>query len=88
MKLKYEFLVREVGDRFVAVAVGENAEEFHGIIRMNKSGKIILENLREETTEDEILRKLTEQYEGTEEFFRGEITKFVTGLKNAGVLTE
>lgn len=86
MKLKYEFIIREVGDRYVAVAVGDNAEEFHGIIRMNKSGKIMMELLKNEITEAGLLTKLMEQYEGTEEFFKGEIDKFVGGLRNAGVI--
>ncbi len=86
MKLKYEFIIREVGDRYVAVAVGDNAEEFHGIIRMNKSGKIMMELLKNEITETDLLTKLMEQYEGTEEFFKGEIDKFVGGLRNAGVI--
>lgn len=86
MKLKYEFIIREVGDRYVAVAVGDNAEEFHGIIRMNKSGKIMMELLKNEITETGLLAKLMEQYEGTEEFFKGEIDKFVGGLRNAGVI--
>lgn len=88
MKLKYEFIIREVGDRYVAVAVGDNAEEFHGIIRMNKSGKIMMELLKNEITETDLLTKLMEQYEGTEEFFKGEIDKFVGGLRNAGVIVD
>lgn len=88
MKLKYEFIIREVGDRYVAVAVGDNAEEFHGIIRMNKSGKIMMELLKNEITEAGLLAKLMEQYEGTEEFFKGEIDKFVGGLRNAGVIVD
>lgn len=88
MKLKYEFIIREVGDRYVAVAVGDNAEEFHGIIRMNKSGKIMMELLKNEITETDLLTKLMEQYEGTEEFFKGEINKFVGGLRNAGVIVD
>lgn len=88
MKLKYEFIIREVGDRYVAVAVGDNAEEFHGIIRMNKSGKIMMELLKNEITETGLLAKLMEQYEGTEEFFKGEIDKFVGGLRNAGVIVD
>ena len=88
MKLKYDFLLRDVGDRVVAVAVGEGSENFQGIINMNRSSRVIFELLRKETTEDEILAKLMEQYEGTEAFFREEIRKMVLKLRNGGVLTE
>ncbi|MBO4484407.1 MAG: PqqD family protein [Lachnospiraceae bacterium] len=88
MKLKYDFLLRDVGDRVVAVAVGEGSESFQGIITMNRSSKAIFELLREETSEEEILKKLMEQYEGTEAFFREEIGKMVLKLRNGGVLSE
>ncbi|MBR5666168.1 MAG: PqqD family protein [Lachnospiraceae bacterium] len=88
MKLKYDFLLRDVGDRVVAVAVGEGSESFQGIITMNRSSKAIFELLREETSEEEILLKLMEQYEGTEAFFREEIGKMVLKLRNGGVLSE
>ena len=88
MKLKYDFLLRDVGDRVVAVAVGEGSESFQGIITMNRSSKAIFELLREETSEEEILKKLMEQYEGTEAFFREEIGKMVLKLRNGGVLSD
>lgn len=88
MKLKYDFLLRDVGDRAVAVAVGEGSENFQGIISMNRSSKVIFEMLREETSEEEILQKLMKQYNGTEAFFREEIRKMVMKLRNGGVLTE
>jgi hypothetical protein len=88
MKLKYDFLLRDVGDRAVAVAVGEGSESFQGIISMNRSSKAIFEMLREETSEEEIIQKLMKQYNGTEAFFREEIRKMVMKLRNGGVLTE
>ena len=88
MKLKYEFIIRELGDRYVAVAVGEHAEDFSALIKMTKSGKIMMEMLQKETTEEEMLSALMEKYEGTEEFFREQIGKFVTGLRNAGAIEE
>ena len=63
MKLKYEFIIRELGDRYVAVAVGENAEEFSALVKMNKSGKIMMEMLKEDTTEDKMVAQLMEKYE-------------------------
>ena len=88
MKLKYEFIIRELGDRYVAVAVGENAEEFSALVKMNKSGKIMMEMLKEDTTEDKMVAQLMEKYEGTEEFFREQVQKFVGGIRNSGALIE
>lgn len=86
MKLKYDFIVREIGERYVAVAVGENAEDFHGIIKMNKSGKIILEMMKNEISKEELVAALMDKYEGTEEFFSGEVDKFVKSLADVDAI--
>ena len=88
MKLKYEFIIRPLGDRYVAVAVGAHGEDFSALIKMNKSGTVMMDLLREDTTEEAMLAALMEKYEGTEEFFREQIQKFVTGLRNAGAIED
>ena len=41
MKLKYNFVVQQVADDYVAVTVGKDASSFGGLIRMNKTGAFI-----------------------------------------------
>ena len=46
MKLKYNFIVNEVADKMVAVAVGADLEAFNGFIKMNDIGAEIFEILK------------------------------------------
>lgn len=62
MKLKYDFSVMDMGDEIVAVPVGDNADQFHGMIRLNSTAAEILELLREDTTPPEVHKILMERY--------------------------
>ena len=53
MKLKKEFLLRNTGSESILVPAGGAA--FSGIVRGNKTLGMILELLKEETTEAEIV---------------------------------
>lgn len=76
MKLRYSFETVDVGDEIIAVPVGPKAEKVNGIIKLNKSGKEILELLKTETTENEIVDALTSQYEDN----RSILTRYVHSL--------
>ena len=56
MKAKYTFEIMEIDDQMMAVPVGEVADELHGILKLNQSAAAILELLKEETSEEEIVR--------------------------------
>lgn len=87
MKLKKEITITEIADEFVAVPLGEAAEAFKGVIRLNKTGKEIMEGLIEGKSEDLIVESLLQKYEGVdaESAFKyvGEIT---AKLEDAGLL--
>ena len=86
MKLKYEFVVNEVADKFVAVPMGEGAEELNGFIKMNDVGAAIFECLKNGTDEEEIIKVLLSKFEGTKEEARECYKSFTDKLNDAGVL--
>lgn len=57
-------MIQEVADAFVAVSA--DSKEFHGMIRMNKTGKDIFKLLQNEISEEEIVTKLIEKYDAEE----------------------
>jgi len=73
MKLKYEFETMQMDDEIVAVPVGEGAEEFRGVLKLNDSATFILNTLKDDVTQEEIVEKILKEYEGD----RAEITEFV-----------
>ena len=72
MKLKYVFETVDMGDEYIAVPVGRNANQMRGILKLNKSGSEILECLSKETTEEESVC----------------VRKTISDLKNMGLILE
>lgn len=86
MKLKYKFVVQEVSDGFVAVAVGADAAKFNGIIRMNKTSAFVFKQLADDITEDEIIAKMMDKYDGEEKVMRKDTKDFLAKLSEADLL--
>lgn len=86
MKLKYHFSIQHVGDNYMAVASGDDAVRYTGMLRMNEIGKRILELLDQETTIDSIVAQLASEYIGSEEHIRSEVIRFTEKLSKANLL--
>lgn len=87
MKLKYEFVINTVADKFVAVAVGEGLEQFNGFVKMNNIGAEIFEILRDDVTVEEIVKIMLEKHpDATEEEATETVTEFTNKLKEEGIV--
>lgn len=88
MKSKYTFEKMELDGQIVAVPVGENASDLHAVLNLNEEAVSILECLKEETTEQEIVKKLLTEYEGTEEALLPMVHAFIEQLRQEGLIEE
>ena len=86
MKIKKGFMLRKVGAQNIVVAVGAESRNFNGIIRLNDTGKFLWEKLRDETTEEELLSAMTNEYDIDSETAKNDISAFIETLKGAGLL--
>lgn len=86
MKLKYKIQINEVAGQYVAVAIGEDAKKFKSIVFLNKVGRFIMELLKEETTENEIVSSVLNNYEGDSIIIREETLSFIKRLKELDVI--
>lgn len=62
MKLKYDFEIVDMGDEICAVPVGDNAEDFHGVLQLNDVAAKMLTYIKEYDTPEEAFAKLQEDY--------------------------
>ena len=87
MKLKYTFTTVNMGEEIVAVPVGDNAQEFHGVLKINDVAKDILEQLKEETTPENVHKYLKEKYpESTDKEIGETLVEFLNQLIREGLL--
>ncbi len=88
MKIKDGFIVREVAGSFVAMPIGERAEELNGVIELTQGGVILWEKLSTDTTEDALVAELLSRFEVDEETARRDTRAFVEGLRKNNLLED
>ena len=88
MKINENFLLRDIAGQKVVLPVGEAAEQFNGMIRLNDTGIYLWTLLEQDTTEDALLSAMLQDYEIDEETARADIRRFVETLRRAGILVE
>lgn len=89
MRLKYEFIVTEIGDDLVAVPTGEGAEQFHGTIRLNEYAAEVFGLLCEDTTPEAIHLEMQRRYPDTDRDEIGNaLAEFFTVLSREGLLIQ
>ncbi len=88
MKINENFLLRDVAGQKVVLPVGEAAEKFNGMIRLNDTGIYLWTLLEQDTDEEALLSAMLRDYEIDEETARADIHRFVETLRRAGILVE
>ena len=84
MKLRYEFTMMDMGGEIAAVPTGDNAAEFHGVLKLNDVAKDILEQLVEDTTPEKVHAYLKE--ESTDQEIGETLVEFLNQLLREGLL--
>lgn len=88
MKLRGEFVVRQVMEHVVAIPVGSTALQINGMVMLNDVSKVIWESLREDTTVEKITLALTESFTVSEEEAKADVLEFLDKLRQAHLLEE
>ncbi|MBE7056565.1 MAG: PqqD family protein [Ruminococcaceae bacterium] len=87
MKLKYKFVVRTVGGKKVAVAVGTDNEKFNGMIKLNDTGEFIFSMLNSgDFSETELVEKIMEKYDVDMENAKNSVASYIDVLNKNGLL--
>lgn len=89
MKLKGDFeLVDKDEFEKKVIAHGAAEERFGSFLEQSESGNYIFQYLMEDTTEDEVVRKMLEVFEAPEADLREDVHSVVSGLRELGFLED
>lgn len=88
MRLKGEFVIRQIIDDIIAVPIGPTALKFNGMIMLNQVSKLIWNCLEQETDLDSLTAAATEHFDVSEETARADIQRFLQQLRQADLLDE
>lgn len=86
MKLKYDFKVMDLDEETIAVPLGCNGDNFNGVLKLNASGALLLDLLRQDTTEETIVAQLQKDYDTSVDELTAFVHDFVVKLQEADLI--
>ena len=86
MKVKSEYILRELAGQNIVVPVGSEAVNFNGIITLNNSGKRLFKTLQKESSKEELIELLLEHYEVCKEQAKADVEVVLQKLESNNIL--
>ncbi len=86
MKIKDGFMLRQFGENYIVVAVGDDAEDFNKLITLNTVGAFIYNLMENDVTYEEIVSAVLDKYEADRKTVENDINKFLADGKKAGLI--
>lgn len=86
MKLKKDFILREIMGDVVLVPINQSTSQFNGLITVNELGKFIWENLEKVQDEDDLLQLILDEYEVDRDVAKKDLDEFLQVLKDMDII--
>ncbi len=86
MKLKDNFVTQDILDEQFLISLGKDS--FQGMIRSNPTAAFIIEHLKNETTFDEIVDAVYEEYDAERATIEGDVKNVLNTLRSVGAIEE
>ena len=87
MKVKKDFILREVAGTYVVVPVGEESLKFNAMINLNETGAFLFRQLQEsDITQDELTQAILAEYDVDAKIAERDVEIFIQKALDAGVI--
>ena len=86
MKIKNDFIVKEISGSTVVIPVGNRVADFNGMLKLNETGVFLFNLLKNDTTIEALVQSLVDEYEVTKEKANEDVITFVIKLKEADII--
>ena len=86
MRLKDGFITHEGAEEHITVPAG--GLSFSGMVRSNKTAGFIVECLKDEVTEEEIVEKMLAKYDATKEQITKDVGDILAKVRGIGAVEE
>ena len=89
MKLKEDYILYSASEsETIAVATGDEVENFNGLLRANQTAGAIMEFLKDDLSEVELLERMLDRFDVQEEELREDVSDILDTLRSVGALEE
>lgn len=85
-KVKDGFIVRKIGNQIMAVPVGKQTTDIHGVIALSESGELLWNALQNGADIETLMGIIMDNYDVDSDTAKADIQKFLDGLKQQGAL--
>lgn len=87
MKIKDDFYMKEVAGLNVVVATGDTAENMNSMINLNETATFLWRQLENDTTKEELIKKITQEYDVNYERASQSVDNFIAKLDEIGCIS-
>lgn len=88
MKLKEDLVLRQVADTWIILSMAQDVLNFDGILKLNESGAMLWNALKETGDPQDLIDTLMKQYGVDKQVAQDDVDAFLADLKKAGCLEE
>jgi len=88
MRFNSDYELMQMADEYLAVPVGQKADEFHGVIVLSEPAYFLLSNMKEPKAKEELVTLITDEYEVDAATADSDIECILATLFEAGVIYE
>ena len=81
MKLKQEFELREVGEKYLLVPVDKSAAKTNGLFQMNGTGAFLWKRIPDANSEEDLVNAVLEVYDVSRELAAAGVEAFMASLR-------
>lgn len=86
MKVKLEFVTREIAGDTLLVPVGKTSLDLNGMLTLNELGAEIWQLLPDAADEEAIVQSILQKYDASEDTVRADVHEFLEKLHNLGII--
>lgn len=86
MKIKLEFVLRDIAGDLLLVPAGKAALDLNGMLTLNEVGAEIWHMLPEVEDEEELIARLLNIYDVEEDVLRKDVADFLDSLRKLGII--
>lgn len=86
MKIKLQFVTREIAGDTLLVPVGKTSLDLNGMLTLNEIGAEIWKMLPEAENEEAIVQNILAEYDAQEDTVRTDVHEFLEKLRSLGII--
>ena len=86
MKIKPGFEVTNAADDYMLVPLGDQVEQFNGVVVLNEVSAFLLENMQSDITSEKLAALLTDAFEVDLATAQADVNTALEKLKSIGVI--